>query len=444
MDSYDPLVHQHCQKQSFASSYWAATCELGKSHPPVNSNIHADIAVIGGGFSGLLTAYYLATQFNQEVVLFEANQVGFGASARNAGFVLPSSGRLGYAQLSERYGLECSKGIYQEYHQAVERVSAFIQEHSIDCNVQQQGYLKVAHNEKAFSLLKNQADYLTKTMASSGHTLLDKQQLAEKYMANNQAHGALRFDNAFGIHPLRLLLGYKRMALAAGVKIFENSLVTEHKDTGQTQHLLVNGFSVSVEKVAYTGNAYAPKAFSPLTHGRYLPILSSIIVTQPFSDEQLMQYGLATEQVIMDTRRLKYYYRRLPDNRILFGGRGAVFGKHQNEPCYQANLQHALHDCFPHLNAETNYFWSGYIAAALDDIPHVYRENNTGYILGYCGSGVAFSAQASLRLAQQLMSHRTPELPIYRKPLPKFPMPHFRRYAQMAYYHYAQFMDRYY
>ena len=96
----------------------------------------------------------------------------------------------------------------------------------------------------------------------------------------------------------------------------------------------------------------------------------------------------------------------------------------------------------PTLTFKTHYFWSGYIAAALDDIPHVYTENNTGYVLGYCGSGVAFSAQASLRLAQQLMGMPVPNLPIYTKPLPKFPLPQLRRFGQLAYYQYAQIMDR--
>ena len=442
MTGFDPLSQPHCQGQAFADSYWAATCDLGKPCAALNKPLQVDVAVIGGGFTGLLTAYHLATSYQQSVALFEANQVGFGASARNAGFVLPSTGRLGYSQLAKLYGLDVSKAIYQEYNQAVTQVRDHITSQQIDCSVQPSGYLKVAHNQHAFNLLKQQADFLSNTMGSNSHQLLSKQQLAEHYMQNQQGFGALRFDNAFGIHPLKLLMGYKSQAQQAGVQLFENSLVSQqHNHNGQHQ-LNVNGHQVTAKKLVIAANAYAQRDFSPLTQGRYLPILSSIIVTEPLSDEQLAAHGLLTEQVVMDTRRLKYYYRRLPDNRILFGGRGAVFGHDQDNIKYQRNLEKALKDCFPALPFKTHYFWSGYIAAALDDIPHVYAENNTGYVLGYCGSGVAFSAQASVRLAQQLMGESVPNLPIYNKPLPKFPLPQLRRFGQLAYYQYAQLMDR--
>ncbi|MCO7200160.1 FAD-dependent oxidoreductase [Pseudoalteromonas sp. OANN1] len=443
MSGFDPLTQPHCQGQAFANSYWAATCPLGTPNPSLDKPLQVDIAVIGGGFTGLLTAYHLATTHHQSVALFEANQVGFGASARNAGFVLPSTGRLGYAQLAKKYGLDVSKSIYQEYNNAVALVREHIDGNHIDCNVQASGYLKVAHNQQAFSLLKAQSEFLTATLGSKSHQLLSRQQLTETYMHNQQGFGALRFDNAFGVHPLKLLLGYKALAQQAGVQLYENSLVTRHQNQNGNHQLEVNGHKVSANKVVIAANAYAQRQFSPLTQGRYLPILSSIIVTEPLSDEQLAANGLITEQVVMDTRRLKYYYRRLPDNRILFGGRGAVFGHDQDNAKYQYNLRSALNDCFPKLDVKVDYFWSGYIAAALDDLPHIYSENNTGYVLGYCGSGVAFSAQASIRLAEKLMGLKVPNLPIYTKPLPKFPMPRLRRVGQLAYYQYAQLMDKF-
>ncbi|PCK32974.1 NAD(P)/FAD-dependent oxidoreductase [Pseudoalteromonas piscicida] len=442
MSGFDPLTHSHCQGQAFANSYWAATCDIGTSLPALDKPLQVDVAVIGGGFTGLLTAYHLATTHQQSVALFEANQIGFGASARNAGFVLPSTGRLGYAQLAKKYGLEISKTIYREYNDAVSLVRSLIDEHNIDCNVQSAGYLKVAHNQHAFAQLKAQAEYLSETMESNHHQLLSRQQLAEQYMHNQQGFGALRFNNAFGVHPLKLLMGYKALAQQAGVQIYENSLVTHQQHQSDKHQLVVNGHSVSADKVVIAANAYSQRQFSPLTHGRYLPILSSIIVTNPLSDEVLEANGLFTEQVVMDTRRLKYYYRRLPDNRILFGGRGAVFGRDQDNLKYQHNLQAALKDCFTQLPFTVDYFWSGYIAAALDDIPHIYSENNTGYVLGYCGSGVAFSAQASIRLAEKLMGIKVPNIPIYTKPLPKFPLPQLRRLGQLAYYQYAQVMDK--
>ncbi|MDA3830857.1 FAD-dependent oxidoreductase [Paucibacter sp. O1-1] len=87
---------------------------------------HTDVAIIGGGYTGLLTAYYLASEFNIDCHVLEANQVGFGASARNAGFVLKGSGRLGYAAMTKRWDLATTKGIYIEFNQAVARVDGLI------------------------------------------------------------------------------------------------------------------------------------------------------------------------------------------------------------------------------------------------------------------------------------------------------------------------------
>ncbi|ATC97688.1 MULTISPECIES: NAD(P)/FAD-dependent oxidoreductase [Pseudoalteromonas] len=445
---YDPLQHPHCQGQAFAPSYWASTIDLPTAKSSVTSQQQFDVAIIGGGYSGLLTAYHLATEHHLDVCVLEANQVGFGASARNAGFVLKGSGRLSYPQMTEKWGVDVSKGIYAEFSDAVNRVEQLIAKHDIACDKQENGYLKIAHNQNALQTLNAQAEYIQTHLQSSSTPpcqWLSQDELSAHYMKNQQAYGALRYSDSFGVNPLKLLLGYRTAMLESGVTLFENALVENITETASGFQLSVNGCQLSCNKLVIAGNAYNSKLTHKAINNRYLPILSSIFVSKPLTAKQLAESGLQTNQVCMDTRTLKYYYRLLPDNRLLFGGRGAVYAKHQNKSVYLANLKKGLSDCFPSLaNIEHDYYWNGFIAAALDDMPHINFDGKLGFILGYCGAGVSFSAQAGYRMAQMVAGKTVPNLPLYNTPLPYLPFPHFRRLGQFAYYQYAQVKDRFY
>ncbi len=448
--TYDPLINTHCQGAERAQSYWQASCELPAPQPALAESIDADVAIIGAGFTGLMTAYYLKTQHGITPVVLEANTLGFGASGRNAGFVLKGSGRLSYSQMAEKYGLETAKALYQEYSEAVSRVASLIDEHHIACDKTEAGYLKIAHNANALKSLTAQARFIETHMGGQGAEFVSKEQLTNELMDHHEAYGALRLNDGFGVHPLKLLKGYYQLCLAAGIKIYENTLVSAIEKTPNGYHLQAcpkGGESVTVKanKVVNCSNAYGNIGLSTHTQNRYLPILSNIIVTAPLSDAMLARARINTHQVTMDTRTLKYYYRLLPDNRILFGGRGAVAGKDAQAPIFKRRLFRAMTNCFPSLEeSQIDYNWTGWIAAALDDIPHIYGEEDHAYSLGYCGAGVSFSAQAGFRMAQHIAGQTRPHLPIYTTPLPKFPFAPLRRLGQRAYYHYGWLKDKWF
>ncbi|MCG9746522.1 FAD-binding oxidoreductase [Shewanella sp. Isolate8] len=441
--SYDPLRNDFPDHQPWPDSYWATTVTRPEPLPALNGRVQTDVAIVGGGFTGLLTAYYLASEFNIEARVLEANQIGFGASGRNAGFVLKGSGRMGYSQMAKKWGMETTRGIYDEFSQAVRRVEQLIKQHDIACDPRPKGYLKIAHNAKAYGTLKAAANFIAEHLGDDAE-FLTPSELKAVYMDNHQAYGALRLNDGFGVNPLKLCLGYKRAVQSLGVPLHEESCVRAWLKEGAHHRLVTDKGELIAKQVVSAGNAYTPKHFNPAVDSRYLPILSNIIVTAPLSEAQLEATGLKTHQVVMDTRRLKYYYRLLGDNRLLFGGRGAISGKDARDPRYGERLKSAMADCFPALtDIAIDHNWTGWIAAALDDMPHVYSKGDMGYSLGYCGAGVAFSAQAAYRLAQHIAGERLPELPLYRTPLPKFPFARLRRLGQSAYYQYAWLRDRY-
>uniref|UniRef100_A0A486XSY8 Putative oxidoreductase n=1 Tax=Rheinheimera sp. BAL341 TaxID=1708203 RepID=A0A486XSY8_9GAMM len=443
---YDPLVNTQIDCNSpYPSSYWAQQDQQPQGKPALGKNIHTDVLVVGAGYTGLSCAYQLATRFSREVTVLEAHKAGWGCSGRNAGFVLRGTGRLGLAQLSQKFGLDTAKAFHQEYTDAIALVQHMIAVGNIACDAQPPGYLKVAHTAALGQALPEQADFLQRQFGYQAQ-YLSAAQLEQEYMCNAQAYGAIRFNDCFGVNPLALAQGYAAMAQQAGVKLYTGTPVLNwQRDNAGEFVVQTPDATVHCKQLVLATNGYTPKGLYPQLNRACLPVLSSVIVTSVLTDEQIRQSGLQHTQLVMDTRALKYYYRKLPDNRILFGGRSAVYGKDANKAVYPQRLLQALKACFPMLeDIQYDYHWSGWVAVSFDDLPRVYSpEMNLFYAAGYCGSGLSFSAQAGLRLAEQTMGLPMPAIPIYHSGLAAFPLPAFRRLGQQAYYQWGRFKDRF-
>lgn len=442
---YDPMVNQQIGCNApYPSSYWANHTEPGVVTLPLRHDIQTDVAVIGAGYTGLSCAFQLAKRFSREVVVLDAHQTGWGCSGRNAGFVLRGTGRLGMAQLGQKFGIDCARLFFQEYGEAITLVEDMMRQGNITCQAQPAGYLKVAHNASLAKDLPLQAEFLQKQFGYKVQHL-SAEVLRAEYMHNAQAYGAIRFPDCFGVNPLALVQGYGQLALAQGVKLYTGSPVLHWQRTAEGFILHTPEANVHCKQLVMATNAYTAKSFYPTLNKACLPVLSSVIVTKPLTEQQILQTGLNHTQLVMDTRALKYYYRKLPDNRILFGGRSAVHGKDAANPKYPQRLLQALKTCFPVLqDVSYEYHWSGWVAVSFDDLPRVVQDGkNLFYAAGYCGSGVSFSTQAGRRLAELAMGLPLPELPIYQTPLRTFPLAAFRRLGQQAYYQWGRFKDRY-
>ena len=441
---YDPLhdVSPGCG-QPYPDSYWADISGTSPEHDgAVSQDIDVDVAIIGAGYTGLSCALHLARNHDIKAHVIEANQTAWGCSGRNAGFILKSSGRKSYSQMAKQWGEEVMRGIYDEMAAGVETVNGLISE-GIDCDQQSAGYIKVAHKPNKLKELVELAK-LQQKMFGYDVEILSQNDLRQQYMDDRNAYGAIRYQDGFGLNPLKLAWGYQKLARAAGAKVHCASPVSYWKTSGNKQVLQTPNGTVSAQKVVIATNGYTPKGFHELTTNRTLPVLSQIIVTEPLSEEQLAACNFLTSNVVMDTRALKYYYRKLPDNRILFGGRGAITGKSADDPYYAQRLLSVLKTSFPALaNIKYSYAWSGWICMALDDLPHIYQndEQSVFYSMGYCGSGVSFSVQAGKRLAEKVAEQQVPNLPLYNKALPKFPFAPLRRVGQWGYFHYGKVKD---
>ncbi len=442
---YDPLVDLSpgCN-QPYPNSYWADNSGAApEDDGALLQDIEVDVLIVGAGYTGLSCALHLAREHNIKAHIIEANQTAWGCSGRNAGFILKSTGRKTYAQIESQWGEQAMRQMYREACEGVETVEALIGE-GIECDRQSAGFLKLAHKPKMFKVLIEQAK-LQQQRFGYQVQVLSKDEIRAEFMDDQNAYGGIRYQDGFGLNPLKLAWGYQKLARQSGVKVHSSTPLIDWSEQNNRQVIITPQAKIIAQKVVIATNGYTPRKFHPLVDERTLPVLSQIIVTQPLTDEQLAACNFLTDNVVMDTRALKYFYRKLPDNRILFGGRGAITGKGAQDPYFSQRLLKVLKSSFPALqNIHYDYAWSGWISVSLDDMPHIYQNSQRSvfYGMGYCGSGVSFSVQAGKRLAEQVAEIQGINLPIYTQPLQKFPLAPLRRVGQWGYFQYGRFKDQ--
>ena len=436
---YDPLVSPSLPShQPAANAYWHNTTDT-LSFQALKEDIKANVAIIGGGYTGLSCAIHLAKQGVKNIVVLEANDIGWGCSGRNAGFVLPGSGRLGYQQLVKRFGLEQTRLLHNDYMEAIELVSRLSSDAKVNIDACEPGYLKLAHSEKWFNKLKATGDYLHSNFDYDVE-LVTKQDFCQRFVDHSKVFGAIRYNNGYGINPLKLINGYANYAKSLGVTIHCQSSV-KSIESGKQHKVFSDNGSVTADSLVMATNGYTPQGLKSKLTNKILPVLTSVIVTEPLTDAQLKASNFKTQQVMMDTRELKYYYRLLPGNRILFGGRGAISGKQAMHPKYPNRLLAELHASFPALKGiKIAHNWIGWISVAMDQMPHIYgTDDKVFYATGYCGSGVSFTSLAGKQLADLILEKEV-NSPLVTD-LPKFPFASFRRVGQGLFYQYGRFKD---
>jgi len=435
---YDPYHHSHPEPINLPDSYWSDEGETQPVDPALNDDQQTDIAIIGAGYTGLSAAYHLASHFQKQVVVLEACQVGWGSSGRNAGFVLPSSGRLSRTQLSHRFGDEKAQAISDEFEQSVLLVKQLIEIGKIGCEVVHGGYAKLAHSEKHARLLAKLA-----CLSQGKLRYLGKKALSRELIEADYALGALYNPSAFGLHPLKYCHGMAAICRANQVKIYAQCPVIDWQQAEGKHRLSTPKGSIMAKHVVIASNAYTgPTLFTPLKN-RQFPVLSSVLVTDKLSDKQKRSIAMKPGLLVMDTRAMKYYYRILPDGRLLFGGRGAIYGQDADKGKYRQQLLDGLRQTLPQLEGiSISYFWSGWVDVSYDDFPRIWQDEKQkiSYAMGYCGSGVAFATQAGKRIAEQICAPKQlPNLPFWQSPLPRFPLPILRRPLLWALYQWQKF-----
>jgi glycine/D-amino acid oxidase-like deaminating enzyme len=412
------------------ASYWEASAPPpDPGDRPLAGDEACEVAVIGGGYTGLSTALHLARDHGIEVRLLEAGRIGWGASGRNGGFCCLPATKLSIEQLIARYGLEEAKRFFATQLEGMELVRALGRDEVIDFDLVGDGNLEVAHRPAAFPHLEKSAEALTGLFGIATR-LYSREEFREVGHDSTEQFGALHMAAGFALHPLKFAAGLGRAAARHGAVLHPNSEVLDWSRNRDGRHVLTTaGGCLKARRVVMATNGYTREGMHPAFDKRLLPALSNILTTRPLSAAELAAQSWHTQNPICNSRDLLFYYRLLPDRRFLFGARGDTTGRPEDGEKMKRWMTRRLGEVFPAWrDVEIDYFWRGLACVTRKLSPSVGRledDPSVWYGYGYHANGVNTAPWTGMMLARMIAgANRGAEaLPaIMAGPPPKFPL----------------------
>lgn len=381
--------------------------------PELAGTIDVDVAIVGAGFTGLWTAYYLhLIDTSLAIAVIDANIAGFGASGRNGGWcsaLLP----MGLDAIAAQSTPDAAVRLQRAMFHTVAEVGHVAAAEGIDCDFAAGGYVHLARTQPQLQRICAEIDELHRWGFTDGdHRLLDATEAAAVVNASKVV-GAGYTPHCAAIHPTKLVRGLARVVEAQGTTIYEHTSATAiEPNRVTTDHGSINARFV----------VRATEAFTPTLPGQrraVAPIYSLMVATEQLPESFFDEVGLARREVFNDGRRMVIYGQRTVDNRLAFGGRGAPyhfasridprFDRHEG---VHALLRATLADLFPQLrDVAITHRWGGAVAAPRDWWCSVGLDTASGmaWAGGYVGDGVSTTNLAGRTLAD-LITGRTTEL----------------------------------
>ena len=404
-------------------SYWEETSNEKLNLEKLTKNINCEIVVVGGGYTGLLCAINLIENYNLDVILIEAGKIGWGASSRNGGFCSFPPIKTSFKKLQKIYGKEETKKFFRNAVEGSNYTKDIIFNYNIDCDVTGESNFIVAHHPNKFKQIKEQAE-VYKSEFGIETEIYSKEEFNKFGHGGNEQFGALSYKPGFAINPLKFVNGITKYALSKKLKIFEHTLVDKINKNNGYYTLKSKEGSVKAKKVVIATNGFYQEGLVPQLNSRILPVISNIIVTRKLTDKEVDLHNFKTFSPIVNTKNLLYYYRKLPDNRILFGTRGDYIGSDQSNLDRAKIMEKFFKNIFPDwASISIDYNWRGLIAMSQKLTPSIGKIENEEiyYGFGYHGVGVSSAPWTGYQLSKLVFSSNSKNLNISKvyKGLPK-------------------------
>ena len=403
-------------------SLWQETAVERPAFESLAGDHQFDVAIIGGGYTGLSTARYLARRGLSSIVI-EASRIGWGGSGRNGG-VVSGKFRPSFSDIAARYGLETARRMHDLGVEAIEHVGELAEDYGITAaNYRPTGSLRCAHNAVSLEGLKKEVEWLRGALGDHACSILSPEEMAAETGSRDFVGGMLNTHGGV-IHPLNFAFGLAAGLKKAGIAIVEASPVTGLKRHGDRILVRTGSGSVSARQAVIATDSYSD--ITPATAGvrkSIIPFRSAMIATEPLTGKpgaRLLSQGRS----YTETRRMMRWFRKA-GHRLLYGGRGA-FGKADSESAFAA-LHKAMLRQFPELeNTAVTHRWSGLVAMTMDSIPHLGRlDDRIVYAVGYNGTGVALASNIGRYVAAEIAGEK-PDLGLLTserlKPVPFYPI----------------------
>lgn len=375
--------------------------------PALGGDLDVDVAIVGAGYTGLWTAYYLAlADPTLRIAVLEGEVAGFGASGRNGGWcsaLFPAP----LDWLAERYGGDRAVAQYRAMQGAVDEVGKVAATEGIDCHFSKGGTVVAARNTVQLERAEAEVTDARRWGFDEDDLALLGPDEARTRLQASDLLGATYTPHCAVIHPARLVRGLARAAERRGVTLYERTRVTAIEPRAAvTAHGRVRAEVVVRATEAFTAQL-------PGLRRRLAPVYSLMIATEPLPDDVWARIGLTQRETFADNRHLIIYGQRTADGRLAFGGRGAPYrwgsrmrAEQDHDPDVFAALHRTLVDLLPAVEgAALTHAWGGAVGIARDWCASVGLDRSTGlaWAGGYVGDGVSTTNLAGRTLADLVL-----------------------------------------
>jgi gamma-glutamylputrescine oxidase len=383
-------------------SYYQASAGAAEGHAAIATDTSARTIVVGGGYAGLATARGLIDRGDSDVLVVEAEHVGFGASGRNGGFVFGGYS-LGEGSLLRQLGSDVARRVYARSISAVNLIRRRLRDHAIDCDVVDEGVLWTNwfRDER---VLRDRADLLRRHFDTDWEWI-DGSQL--RRMVDSPRYSAALFErNALHLHPLKYARGLARSVVDGGGRVAEHTrVVALAREANGWRLRTADGHTLRCERVVLCCGGYL-SGLRPAIDRSILPIATYVVATAPLG-ERLTQLFPGTRAAVYDSRFAFDYYRPLADTRLLWGGRISI--RDRSPAQVSALLQRDIAQVFPQIGkVGIDYAWSGLMSYAKHEMPQIGElEPGLWYAQAFGGHGLATTTAAGELLADALVGDRS-------------------------------------
>ncbi len=376
---------------AFSDSYYLTTAHPAPHRPRLQGEARVDLCVVGGGCTGLSAALH-AAEAGLSVALLEGGRIGWGASGRNGGQIIPGL-RLGAPDLIARYGLPKARLLFDLALEARALVLDLIARHGIDCNLKLTGHLSAAAKPAAMAHYAHEVEVLARDMDYPHARLVTPDQIAGE-VASPGYHGGMIDELGGHYHPLNYTLGLARAAQMAGVRLHEHSPALR-VETGSKPRVETPCGAVIADQVVLAGDALLGE-LDPDTARHIMPVANYIVATEPLDDPRSL---IPHDRAVSDSRFVVNYFRMSADGRLLFGG-GERYSPKPPADIAAFAARH-MHKVFPQTRGlRVDYAWGGLVSITRTRLPHIGRRGGVLFAHGYSGLGAILSTLAGQLLAE--------------------------------------------
>ncbi len=388
------------------NSYYAATAARDIGFPALQGDVHADVAIVGGGLAGLSAAIELADR-GFSVALLEAKQLAWGASGRNGGQAIHGLA-CDPSVIEAQLGIDEARRVWDMSIEALDLIRARCERFHIDCDWQD-GFLGLAVNERKGQELRQWVEHVEATYRYPLTWIAPKD--IGRWIASPRYHCGLHDARSGHLHPLKYSLGLARAAASLGVRVYEESPVVA-LESGRSVTLRTAQGSVRAGQVLLAGNVYL-QGLAPKLESRIMPVGTYIVCSEPLGAERCSAL-IPSRSAVCDTNFVLDYFRPTADHRLLYGGRVSY------STVTPANLAESMRrrmvGTFPQLEGvKVDYAWGGFVDISMNRAPDFGRlpadgaagHGNVYYLQGFSGHGLALTGLAGRLVAEAMAGDAT-------------------------------------